>query len=152
MSVENWIELASGAVAATALLINRRGMKRYIPVGLFANLYADFVCVIAIYGFGWWHYPVRLVTESSLSFTSNKVVIPILAMFFIRYLPPTLKGKILCGLGWAAVLTGLEYIAAKHTQLIEYGHGYEFYYSFLLWCISWLTWYGFHTWFYRDHG
>lgn len=47
MTLEHWIQYISMAVAILALIIKRKGMKRYVPVGLFASFYANIMCTIA---------------------------------------------------------------------------------------------------------
>ncbi len=58
MSIEAWIQYGAMAVAVTALIIKRRGMKEFIPVGLFASFYANLWCAVAA-TCHLWHFPAE---------------------------------------------------------------------------------------------
>jgi len=60
MSIEFKIQYLFLFIAIVALIIGHKGMKRYIPVALFASLYANVWCYIATY-FNWWEFPIRVV-------------------------------------------------------------------------------------------
>lgn len=127
--------------AILALIIKWDGMKKYIPVGLFSSLFANGICHIAI-KLNWWTYPNTL--EESIV---NCIVVPVLAMFWVRYAPGQFSRLIMWNLIWTSILTGLEFYGERFTNVIKYHDGYDWYYSFLLWFISWFIWYGFHIWF-----
>lgn len=144
LTTELVVQYVAVAAALFALFIDYKGMKPFLPVALFASLYANVFCYIANY-FGWWEFPVRLMPHvKDISFAANVITIPILAMFWIRYSPiPRIHWALL----WSVILTGFEYWAVKNTAMIAYGNGYVIYYSFVLWLISWYIWYKFHHWY-----
>lgn len=147
MPKELWLQYLSILLAIAAVIIARKELKRFIPVGLFASVYANVFCYIANY-FEWWEFPARLLPGvRDISFTVNVIVVPVLAMFWVRYSPMSrIKWTIL----WTTVLTLLEYLAVTNTDLIVYHNGYNWYHSYILWLISWYIWYNFHKWFYKD--
>jgi hypothetical protein len=51
---------------------------------------------------------------------------------------------------WTTILTGIEYLAVRYTDMISYYNGYNWYHSYILWLISWYIWYSFHKWFYKE--
>ena len=124
-----------------ALIIKRRGMKKYIPAGLFSSLFANIVCHFALY-LNWWTYPFEM--EETIV---NCVVVPVLAMYWIRYAPTKISGLIAWNLFWTGILTAFEYYGERFTNVIKYHNGYDWYFSLLLWFISWFIWLGFHIWF-----
>ncbi|EGO65538.1 CBO0543 family protein [Acetonema longum] len=147
MPVESLIQYSSIFIAITAVIIARKELKRFIPIGLFASLYANLFCYIANY-LNWWEFPARLFPGvKDISFTFNVIIVPVLAMFWIRYSPLT---RIKWALLWTTILTGLEYWSERYTGLIAYHNGYDWYHSFILWLITWYIWYSLHKWFYKD--
>jgi len=147
MPKELWLQYLSILLAIAAVIIARKELKRFIPVGLFASVYANIFCYIANY-FDWWEFPARLLPGvRDISFTVNVIVVPVLVMFWVRYSPMSrIKWTIL----WTTILTLLEYLAVTNTDLIVYRNGYNWYHSYILWLISWYIWYTFHKWFYKD--
>lgn len=145
--IETIVQYAAIIISLVALFIGRKGMKPFIPVAMFASLYANFWCYLANY-FSLWKFPIRLFpVVADISATANIFVVPVLAMFWVRYSP---MSRIKWALLWSSVLTGVEYLAERHTDMIVYSNGYEWYFSFLLWIISWYIWYYFHTWFWKN--
>ncbi|MBC7075845.1 MAG: competence protein [Syntrophomonadaceae bacterium] len=134
------------AAAVLALAINWRGMKKYIPAGLFASLYANIVCHVAM-NFNLWTYPNKI--EEAIV---NCVIVPVLAMFWIRYRPNRFYGLLKWNLVWTGILTGFELYAERFTGVIKYHNGYDWYYSFILWFVSFFVWYGFYIWFNVEEG
>jgi len=87
MSIELTVQYLSLLIALAALIIGYKGMKRYIPVALFASLYANLWCYTATY-FGWWEFPLRVMPlVEDISFAANVVAVPVFAMFWVRYSP-----------------------------------------------------------------
>ncbi|MEN6349871.1 MAG: CBO0543 family protein [Syntrophomonas sp.] len=127
--------------AILALIIKWREMKPYIPAGLFASLFANILCHIAMH-LNWWTYPYRI--EEPIV---NCIIVPVLAMYWIRYAPTKIFGLVVWDLLWTGILTTIEYYVERITNIIKYSDGYHWYYSLLLWFISWFIWYGFHIWF-----
>jgi hypothetical protein len=147
MSIELWIQYLSIFFAIVAVILARKELKRFIPVGLFASFYANLVCYVANY-FQWWDFPIKFLHGvKDISFTTNVVIVPVLAMFWTRYSP---MSRIKWTLLWTTILTFAEYLAVINTDLIVYHNGYNWYYSYILWLISWYVWYSFHKWFYKD--
>lgn len=147
MSIELIIQYLFLIIVIVALIIGHKGMKRYIPVALFASLYANVWCYIATY-FHWWEFPIRVMPlVKDISFSANVVAVPVLAMFWVRYSP---MSRINWALLWSILLSVFEYFAVEYTDMISYHSGYAIYHSFILWMISWFIWYRFHIWFYKD--
>lgn len=141
MPIEAMIQYSVIAVAILFLIIKRKGMKKYLPVGLFAAYYAFVTCQIAMY-FNLWQYPSRFTL-----FAVDFVVTPIAAMFWVRYYPLKIREKILWAFGWTAALTLAEFLVERFTNIINYYRGYAWYHSYLLWFISFFIWLEFHLWF-----
>ncbi len=147
MSIELLIQYLSIFIAIIAVVVDRKKLKRFIPVGLFAGFYANILCYVANY-FSWWEFPVKIFPGvRDISFTANVVIVPVLAMFWTRYSP---MSRIKWTFLWTTILTGFEYLIERHTDMIAYHNGYDWYYSYILWLISWFIWYSFHKWFYKD--
>jgi hypothetical protein len=146
MSIEDWIQYGTMGGSLIALAIGHKGMKPFIPVGMFASLYANAWCYLAV-RFHWWDFPVRIVPAiSEISIPSNMVVVPIMAMFWVRYSP---MSRINWALLWTTILTGAEFLIERNTEVLEYHNGYEWYFSYVLWFGSWFVWYEFHKWFWE---
>ncbi|MTI80978.1 MAG: competence protein [Firmicutes bacterium] len=147
LNIEQWIQFGTVAVALLALLIKHQGMKNFIPVGMFASLYSNIACYIGKY-FNLWEFPARLFSSTieDIPITVNIVLVPIIAMFWIRYAPLRLRGKIMWAVLWSAVFSAVEFFIERYTELLQYYQGYQFYHSFLFWFISFFIWYGFHLW------
>ncbi|MBU2702905.1 hypothetical protein Ga0466249_004040 [Sporomusaceae bacterium BoRhaA] len=134
-------------IAIIAVIVARKELKRFIPVGLFASLYANILCYVANYLI-LWEFPVRVLPGvRDISFTANVVVVPVLAMFWVKYSP---MSRIKWAFLWTTILTGIEYLTERYTGIITYHNGYDWYCSYILWLISWYIWYSFHKWFYKD--
>ncbi len=147
MSIELSIQYLSVFIAIVAVIVSYKELKYFIPVGLFASFYANIVCYIANY-FDWWEFPIRVLPGiRDISFSVNAIIVPVLAMFWIRYSP---MSRIKWALLWTTILTGIEYLSERYTDMIAYSNGYDWYYSYILWLISWFIWYSFHRWFYKD--
>ena len=141
MTSTNILTYGPMLAAILALIIKWNGMKKFIPAGLFACFYATIVCHIAM-ALNWWTYPNELM-ESIV----NCILVPVSAMFWIRYAPPRLSGLIIWNLLWSSILAVSEFYAERFTNVIKYYNEYDWYYSFVLWIISWFVWYAFHIWF-----
>lgn len=128
-------------MAIIALIIKWKGMKKFIPAGLFSSLCANIICHIGMY-FDCWIYPHKI--EEVIV---NCVVVPVLAMYWVRYAPSGISGLLAWNLLWSSILTVFEYYVERFTDVIKYHDGYDWYFSFGLWVISWFIWYGFHIWF-----
>lgn len=147
MLLELKVQYAAIFISLAALAYNYKGMKPFIPVALFASLYANIWCYLSTY-FNWWEFPIRTVPfVQDISVTANVIVVPILAMFWVRYSP---MSRVKWAFLWTTLLTVPEYILERYTDTIKYHNSYEWYYSYLLWLISWFIWYQFHKWFYND--
>jgi hypothetical protein len=147
MAIELWVQYFAIIFPILALVIRAKGMKRYIPVAMFASLYANIWCYLAKF-FTWWEFPYRLYPSvEDISVAVNMVFVPVAAMFWVRYSPIS---RMKWALLWSVILGGAEFFVSRYTQLIRYGNGYEWYYSLLLWIPSWFIWLGFHKWFYKE--
>lgn len=145
MILEYTIQFASVTIALVALYIGRHGMKNYLPVGLFASFYANLICSFMVI-FQWWHFHADIVGNENISFPANFVVVPILAMFWVRFCPHTITGRIAWGLLWSIPLSLAEFAAEKYTKMIKYHNGYDWYFTLLWWMGSWFIWLTFHNW------
>jgi hypothetical protein len=147
VAVENWAQVAPGVIAIIAVFLFRRGMKPFIPVAMFASLYANVWCYLAM-RFGWWDFPARIVPfVSEISVPANMIVVPVMAMFWVRYSPMT---RLNWALLWTSGLTFGEFLLERYTDVLKYHNGYDWYYSYVLWFVSWFVWYYFHRWFWNE--
>lgn len=149
MKFEAWVQYGFIIASVFLLIWKWRGMAKYIPVGLFAHAYAEHICQFAMNGFNLWSYPLRIVPSVEMSVPANDIAIPILTMFWIRYIPGTFRGKLYWIIGWSIGLTLPEFLAERYTALIKYHNGYDWYYTLLLWLITWPIFYSFHVWFWN---
>ncbi|RKD31962.1 CBO0543 family protein [Thermohalobacter berrensis] len=146
MPVEISIQYFAIAISILTLIIKHKGMKKYVPVALFASLYANIWGYIAKY-FNFWSYPIKLFpVAEDLSLVVDIVVVPVIAMFWVRYCPKRFKDKLFWALEWTVVLSIIEFFLEKYTDAMEYGNGYAWYHSSILWFISGFIWLGFHLW------
>lgn len=151
MPLEAWVQYGAMTIALVCLINKRKGMIKYLPVGLFAYYYSQIVCQVVMGIFEFWSYPYRVFAFEDTSIPANAVVIPIMAMFWIRYMPSGIRNRMLWWLSWSTVLTTFEYFAEKHTGLITYHNGYNSLYTGVLWLISWTIFYNFHRWFWKRY-
>lgn len=146
MNLEELIQYASIASAIFFLIVKRDGMKKYIPVAMFASLYANIWCYIAKH-YNFWSFPSRLFPiAEDISIPVNMLIVPIIAMFWVRYCPPQTIKKFFWALGWTTVLVLIEFSIGKYTNLIEYYNGYKWYHSYILWFFSFYIWLSFDIW------
>lgn len=144
MNLEQLIQYGSLIISIFLFILKRKGMKKFIPAGLFACFYANVVCHIAM-TLNWWDYPSKF-TELPV----NCVVAPIMAIFWIRYFSSTLKKQIIWAFLFTSILMIFEFIIEKYTHIINYHNGYNWVHSFFLWFFSWFIWLKFHRWFNSD--
>ncbi|WP_432665439.1 CBO0543 family protein [Wukongibacter baidiensis] len=148
MSVETLIQYLAMFISIMALIIMKKGMKKFVPVAMFASLYANLWCYIAKY-YKFWSFPVRIFPiVKDISIPVNVVVVPIIAMFWVRYYPTKSNKKLFWALSWTTVLIVIEVLIGKFTNLIEYSNGFKWYHSYVLWFLSLYIWRGFHHWIY----
>lgn len=151
LTFESWIQYGAMAAAIIALLVKIKGMKRYVAVGLFASFYANAWCVVAA-TYHLWHFPSRIVPAvKALSVPFNFIVVPVIAMFWVRYFPLRLREQLLWAFVWTTALTGAEFLFERFTGLLRYDNGYQWFYSYILWFLSFFIWYGFHLWLNGGH-
>lgn len=135
MNINFLIQYAAMDIAVIMLIIKRKGMKRYIPLGLFSTFYANLWCYAAEY-FKLWCYPARLVPYTTVSVPFNYVVLPVIAMFWMRYLPVNTAYRYLWAFLWSAVIIGFEFVLTRYTNILKYHNGYDIHISFVLWLIT----------------
>lgn len=146
MSLEEWIQYGFMAFALVLLAIKRKGMKKFMPVGLFASYYANLWCAVAA-TYQLWHFPSRIVPAlEDISVPANFVVVPVMAMIWVRYCPLRLREKLWWAFLSTSILTFVEFLLERHTDVLKYQGGYDWYHSYALWFASWFIWYGFHLW------
>jgi hypothetical protein len=119
-------------------------MKKYITTGLFSSWAAYLICHISM-SFPFWSYSDKLE-----EIFIDGLIVPVLAMLWVRYAPSSTLWLIAWNLLWTLPLTGLEYLGERYSSVIKYHNGYDWYHSLALWFISWFVWYAFHKWFTRD--
>lgn len=141
MSLTNLFVYTPLVIAIALLIWKWPGMKPYIAAGLFSSWGANTICHVAMI-FNLWSYPIQM--EETIV---NNVLVPVSAMLWIRYAPKTRLHLIYWSLLWTVPIVLLEYIGERHSDVITYNNGYDWYFSFGLWFASWFVWYGFHQWF-----
>ncbi|ACV61527.1 hypothetical protein Dtox_0607 [Desulfofarcimen acetoxidans DSM 771] len=149
MSFESLIQYIGAAIFFTILillLIKRKDIKKFIPVGLFAILYADIWCYIAEY-LKIWSYPTRLFAQYTIvSIPFNYFALPVIVMVWIMFCPSSLKGKAIWALSWSLFFISAEFGLTRYTKILAYTNGFDIHISFFLWLISWFIFYEFHVW------
>lgn len=146
VQIEYLIQYAAIAGAVITLIIDRKGASKFVPVALFASLYANIWCYIAMY-FNWWTFPKALLPFiDDISVTVNMLVLPIAVIIWVKHIPDTFKGKLLWAVIWTIGLTGVEVVLERFTAVIDYHNGYDWYHSFILWFFSWFIWAAYHKW------
>jgi len=145
--LEGLIQYGSISFAIIALIWKRDGMKKYVPVGLFASFYANLWCYLAIYFNLWgYHHHKILPLIRDISVPVNVIVAPIMAMFWVRYCPLRFKEKLLWAFIWTSLLTVVEVLIERRTNILAYHGSYHWYHSYILWFFTWFIWLGFHLW------
>ncbi len=128
------------------LLFKRKDIRKYIPVALFAILYANIWCYIAEY-LKIWSYPTRLFPYLTIvSIPFNYTALPVIVILWIIYCPSTRKGKIVWAVLWSLVLIFFEFIITRYSQILEYKNGFDIHISFIMWLFSWYLFLKFHLW------
>ena len=146
MYIAHLIQYVAIVVSLIILFLDRKGMTKYIPVAMFASLYSNLWCYIANY-FHLWSYQHKLFPiVKDISVTVNMIVVPIVVMIWIKHIPKTLKGKFIWTFIWTTGLTLDEFLIERYTQVLTYHNGYDWYYSYILWFISWFLWAEYHKW------
>jgi len=116
LTLEGWIQYGAMAVVIIALILKWKGMKKFVAVGLFASFYANLWCFIAANYHLWnFHANVIVLAVTDFSLPVNFVVVPIIAMFWVRYCPLRFKEMILWAFLWTTVLTGSEVVIERFT-------------------------------------
>ncbi len=141
MTLTEYYTYVPPLIAIIALAIKWKGMKQFIPVGLFASLYANAVCHIAMH-LGYWKYHAFIA-----NLAVDCILTPIAAMFWVRYAPRGALALIGWNLIWTSIIGVLEFHAVHYSNVLCYCRGYKWYILYLLWFISWFIWYGFHIWY-----
>ena len=149
MTIEELIQYCSMGIAVILLIVKNKGMKKYIPVAMFASLYANIWCYIAKY-FDFWKFPSRIFPfVEDISIPVNMVVVPIIAMFWVRYYPTKTSKRIFWYFIWSTALIITEIFIERFTDLLEYSKTFKWYHSYFLWFISFYIWRRFHLWLLR---
>ena len=116
MSIEQLIQYGTIVISLVALFLDREGTIKYIPVALFASLYANIWCYIANC-FHLWTYQDKLFSiVQDISATANLIVVPILAIIWIKHIPNTLIGKYIWAFVWT---TGLTLFQANNAGVVD---------------------------------
>ncbi len=149
MNAETLIQYLAMLISLISLIILRKGMKRFVPVAMFASLYANVWCYVAKH-YRFWSFPTRIFPiVKDISIPVNLVVVPILAMIWVRYYPIKLKERLFWAFSWTTALIIIEVLAGRFTNLLEYSNGFKWYHSYTLWFLSFYIWRGFHRWLYH---
>lgn len=146
MSIALLIQYGSIAVSLIALFVDRKGISKFIPVAMFASLYANVWCYIANYLYLWSFHHRLLPVVQDISFTVNMIVVPIMAIIWVKHIPDTFIRKVVWAIVWTIGLTFVEFLIERYTRVLDYHNGYDWYHSFILWFFSWFIWAGYHKW------
>jgi hypothetical protein len=131
MNTEFSIQYTIVALSILMLIIKRKGMKRYIPLGLFVIIYSNILCFTGEH-FHWWTYPNKLAPYAAF----NYIIIPIFIMFWMRYCPVNVYYKVAWILGWSLAAVIGEFLLSRFTLMIKYSNGFGLHISLVLWIIS----------------
>jgi hypothetical protein len=145
MNVDYLIQYIAMFTTIILFLSKAKGMRKYIPAGLFSVVYANIWCYAAEY-LKIWNYPSRIIYITVVNIPFNYVVLPILVMFWLRYMPVNSAYRIAWGIGWSLALSIIELIITRFTNILKYTNGFDVHISFILWLISFYIFFKFHCW------
>ena len=145
MNSNHILEYITVAVVVLVFILKAKGMKKYVPTALFSIIYANIWCLIADY-FKLWNYPTRFAPSTFVSISFNYIILPILVMFWLRYIPVNTAYRVAWAFGWTIIFILGEFILTRYTNILKYTNGYDIHISFILWMISWYIFFKFHCW------
>lgn len=154
MRLEDWIMIFFGLLSAGMLVYV--GLKRRHQLRVFYTvaISADFYSVIANHigtEYKFWDHPVRwFPTIFETSIVYDLLFFPATLVLWIALMPKKTMWKIIYTILWGVVLCAMEAVLETYTDLIEYGHGWAIYKTFLLYMMTYVIFYGLYRWLIKD--
>lgn len=134
MRMEWWILISVFAIATSILAFIPKNKMRLAVVAFLATQVITFLIGLVVVELGLLAYPVRLFASvNRTSFTYEYYAFPVVCAAFNVWYPHNQGKTIQLGyyVGFVSILTAIEVIIEKYTDLIEYIH-WE-------WYITWVT-------------
>lgn len=153
MSVERIILIAVWVLACLALLIYvpKVRYREAIVIFMFKQVMTWLLGIITVEA-GLIEYPVRIFTIAvKTSFTFEYFVYPVICIFFVLYYPEA-KGlfrEFLHYFYYCSVITAVELVLEKYTDLIKYIH-WTWYYTWISLVITFFFSRTFYKWFFKE--
>jgi hypothetical protein len=154
MRIEWWILISVYAVAVGILFfIPRNKIRLAVAAFLFMQV-ITFLAGLVVVELGMIEYPVRLFASvNRSSYDYEFFLLPIIGIAFIVWYPNGRSVPIQLGYyaGYSSVLTLLEVLIEKYTELVKYIH-WEWYYTWITVCVSLVLARLFCVWFFAKEG
>lgn len=134
MKMEWWILISVFAIATSILAFIPKNKMRLAVVAFLSTQVITFLIGLVVVELGLLAYPVRLFASvNRTSFTYEYYAFPVVCAAFNVWYPHNRGKTIQLGyyVGFVSILTAIEVIIEKYTDLIEYIH-WE-------WYITWVT-------------
>jgi hypothetical protein len=144
VTLESIIVYGSQLIAVGSILINRKGMHPFIPIGLFSSWYATAISYVAEH-FHWWSYRMQGHPEMGMSYVVDLIVVPSIVMHWIRYGPKDRGKRVIAALLLSILFTAIEYVLVG-TNLYRVHSGFRVEYSGVMWFFSLFLWDYVHAW------
>ncbi|EKN63954.1 hypothetical protein P9E76_05515 [Schinkia azotoformans] len=151
MRIEWWILLSVYAVATGIVFFIPKNKLRLAVVAFLFTQIITFLIGLVVVELGLLKYPIRLFTTiNRTSFTFEYYAFPVVCSAFNVWYPNDRSALIQLGyyVGVGSLLTLVEVIIEKYTDLIEYIH-WEWYITLLTICLSFFVTRLFCVWFFE---
>lgn len=150
MRMEWWILISVFAIATSILAFIPKNKMRLAVVAFLATQVITLLIGLVVVELGLLAYPVRLFASvNRTSFTYEYYAFPVVCAAFNVWYPNRQSKLIQIGYyaGYTSVLTAVEVMIEKHTELIKYIH-WEWYVTWITVCLSFFITRLFCVWFF----
>lgn len=154
MRIEWWLLLTAYPVGIGVLFFIPKNKIRLAVVAFLFKQVITFLLGLVVVELGLLEYPVRLFASvNRTSFTYEYYFFPVICAIFNVWYPNDRSTLIQWGyyVGYTSILTILEVIFEKYTDLIEFIH-WEWYVSWITICLSFYITRLFCIWFFTEGG
>ncbi|MCX7571280.1 hypothetical protein OS242_15110 [Tumebacillus sp. DT12] len=154
MILDEWVMVFFGLLSACMLiyvgLMRRQQLRVFYTVAISADFYSGIANIIGI-SYGFWQHPVRWFPSIfKTSIVYDLLFFPATVVLWIALMPKKRSWKIVYTLVYSVVLCLLEWLLERQTKLIDYGHGWAIYKTFLLYLMTYLIFYGLYRWLIKE--
>jgi hypothetical protein len=150
MRMEWWILLSVYIVATGIVIFIPKRKRRLAVVAFLFKQFITFLIGLVVVEWGLLEYPIRLFAKiNRTSFTFEYYAFPVICSAFNVWYPTRRSFMIQLGYyaGYASVLTVIEAVIEKYTELITYIH-WEWYITWITLCLSFFITRLFCVWFF----